>query len=395
MQPGLGEKRSMLEVAVIGGGIVGASTAYHLVRRGARVTLIDRADAGQATLAGAGILPALAHFSGSDGMLPLLMGARAHLPELVRALADEGQSDTGYSVVGSLHVAVTEDERGRLEDLARAAVALREAGLGHVGAVAALSALDARRLFPPLGERVLGAVYCAGAARIDGRRLLAALRAAFCERGGRWRRGHADLVLRADRVSHVTLETERVAVDAVVIAGGAWSREVAARAGVDLRVRAQKGQLVHLEVAPSGSERWPIVMGSGWSYLIGFPDQRVVAGATREDGTGLDAKVTAGGVQSVLSAAFELAPALATAALREVRTGFRPVSDDGRPILGACPSCANLFVATGHGGYGLELGPYSGALLADLVFGAPLALDLTAFGVARFAAEGPGGQGGL
>jgi D-amino-acid dehydrogenase len=275
----------------------------------------------------------------------------------VRALADEGQSDTGYSVVGSLHVAVTEDERGRLEDLARAAVALREAGLGHVGAVAALSALDARRLF--------------------------------------WRRGHADLVLRADRVSHVTLETERVAVDAVVIAGGAWSREVAARAGVDLRVRAQKGQLVHLEVAPSGSERWPIVMGSGWSYLIGFPDQRVVAGATREDGTGLDAKVTAGGVQSVLSAAFELAPALATAALREVRTGFRPVSDDGRPILGACPSCANLFVATGHGGYGLELGPYSGALLADLVFGAPLALDLTAFGVARFAAEGPGGQGGL
>lgn len=374
----------MLEVAVIGGGIVGASTAYHLALRGARVTLIDRADPGQATLAGAGILPALDHFSGVGGMRPLLAAARASYPELVRALAAEGQVDAGYSVVGSLHVALTDDEERRLSEWARLAVELRDAGLGHIGAVTQLGPRDASRLFPLLGPRVLGAVHCAGAARVDGRRLLAALRAAFCERGGRWRRGHADVVIARDRVTHVTIDAERIGVDAVVVAGGAWSREIAARAGVELGVRAQKGQLVHLEVAAAGSERWPLVMGASWNYLVSFADQRVVAGATREDTSPLDARVTAGAVQSVLRAALELAPALESATLREVRTGFRPVSDDGRPILGACPSCANLYFATGHGGYGLEVGPYSGALLAELVTGAPVALDLTPFRVARF-----------
>ncbi len=373
----------MARVAVVGAGIVGASTAFHLAVRGARVTLIDRADPGQATLAGAGILPSLDHFSGSDGMLPLLAGARAHYPELVRALAEEGKADTGYAVVGSLHVAVTEDERLRLGDWARLAVELRDGGLGHIGAVTQLEPRDAARLFPLLGPRVLGAVFCAGAARVDGRRLLAAMRAAFCERGGRWRRGHADVAIAAGRVTHVTVDAERIDVDAVVVAGGVWSREIAARVGVDLRVRAQKGQLVHLEVDVPGSERWPVVMGSGFNYLVSFAEQRVVAGATREETAELDGRATAGAVQSVLRSAFELAPALEGATLREVRTGFRPVSDDGRPILGVCPSCANLFFATGHGGYGLEVGPYSGALLADLIAGAPVALDLTPFRVAR------------
>jgi len=375
----------MLEVAVIGGGIVGASAAYQLARRGAKVTLIDRADAGQATLAGAGILPALDHFSGSDGMLPLLRGARAHLPELVHALADEGQGDAGYAVVGALHVATTEDENAGLGELARAAVELREAGLGHIGDVTQLGANEAARLFPLLGPCVLGAVHCSGAARVDGRRLLAALRGAFCERGGRWRRGHAELVFGKGRVTHVAVDAERLAVDAVIVAAGAWSADVAARLGVRLDVRAQKGQLVHLDVGVIGTEQWPIVMGSGLNYLVSFADQRVVAGATREHQPAqLDARVTAGAVRGVLGAALELAPGLASAALLEVRTGFRPVSADGRPILGVCPSCENLYFATGHGGYGLEVGPYSGDLLADLVVGAPLRLDLTPFAVGRF-----------
>lgn len=374
----------MLEVAVIGGGIVGASAAYQLARHGAKVTLIDRADAGQATLAGAGILPALDHFSGSNGMLPLLRGARAHFPELVHALTEEGQSDAAYAVVGALHVATTEAENEALVELARVAVEMRGAGLGHIGQVTQLAASDAVRLFPLLGPRVVGAVHCSGAARVDGRRLLASLRGAFLERGGRWRRGHAELVFALDRVTHVSVGAERLPVDAVIVAGGAWSGELAARLGVQLPVRAQKGQLIHLDVGDVSTERWPIVMGSGLNYLVSFADQRVVAGATREDSEQLDARVTAGGIRSVLGSALELAPALASAALREVRTGFRPVSADGRPLLGACPACENLYFATGHGGYGLEVGPYSGSLCADLVVGAPLGLDLAPYAVGRF-----------
>ena len=375
----------MLEVAVIGGGIVGASTAYHLVRRGARVTVVDRSDAGQATLAGAGILPPLDHFGGSEAILPLLRAARAHYPELVRALWDEGQKDTGYAVVGSLQVALDETEAEGLRALAREAVAWRDAGFGHIGEVSEFDASEALRRCPLLGPRIVAALHCSGAARIDGRRLLAALRAAFCERGGRWLRGHAELVSSAERVTHVALDNQKFAVDAAVLAGGAWTRSVAELCGALVPVRPQKGQLIHLEVDRVDTASLPIVMGLGWNYLVGFPEQRVVVGATREDAAGLDPRITAGAVQHVLDNAFRIAPSLAQSTLCEVRTGFRPVSADGLPILGAVPSCENLYVATGHGGYGLELGPFSGALLADRIVGITPAVNLAPFGLARFA----------
>ena len=66
----------MLEVTVIGGGLVGASAAYRLLERGARVTVVDRCDLGQATAAGAGILPPLDHFASARGLLPLIRAAR-------------------------------------------------------------------------------------------------------------------------------------------------------------------------------------------------------------------------------------------------------------------------------------------------------------------------------
>ena len=104
----------MVDVAVIGGGLVGASLAYALVRQGARVTVIDRQDVGQATAAGAGILPPLDHFSGVPALLPLLRAARRHYPELMAHLAEDGETDTGYAVVGALQVATSESEVERL-----------------------------------------------------------------------------------------------------------------------------------------------------------------------------------------------------------------------------------------------------------------------------------------
>jgi D-amino-acid dehydrogenase len=75
---------------------------------------------------------------------------------------------------------------------------------------------------------------------------------------------------------------------------------------------------------------------------------------------------------------------LSEATLAEVRVGFRPVSSDGKPLLGVAPFHSNVFFATGHGGFGLELGPYSGTVVGDLVLGRPVDLDLSAFAPSRF-----------
>jgi D-amino-acid dehydrogenase len=129
---------------------------------------------------------------------------------------------------------------------------------------------------------------------------------------------------------------------------------------------------------------WPIVLGFGTHYLLSFAPDRIVVGATRESAAGYAAVNTAGGVHAVLEQALRLAPGLAHARVLESRVGLRPVSEDGKPILGAFPRYPNLFVAAGHAGYGLEVGPYSGALVADLILGRAAPLDLAPFAPGRF-----------
>ena len=107
----------------------------------------------------------------------------------------------------------------------------------------------------------------------------------------------------------------------------------------------------------------------------------MAVGATRETGTGFAPHTTVAGLQEVLSEATRVAPGLADAAFREVRVGLRPLSSDGLPVLGGVPGVEGAFVATGYGPSGLQLGPYSGKLVADAVCGddpaalAPFAID--------------------
>jgi glycine/D-amino acid oxidase-like deaminating enzyme len=374
----------MPRIAIIGAGIVGAAAAHRLARRGAEVVWIDRTDPGQATAAGAGILPPSAHFSGNAELELLTAHARRHYPALLEQLRAEGEADIGYDVVGALHVATSPDELARLPEVHGDAARRAGAGLPHVGDVRELDGAGARALFPALGEIVLGAVYMSGAARVDGRRMLAALRRAALGRGVEPIAGSARLQLTAGALSGVSVDGRTIAVDAVIVAAGAWSRALAEQAGVALAVAPQRGQIAHLSLPGTRTAGWPIVLGFGPDYMLTFPEDRVVVGATRENDAGYDYRSTVDGVQRVLSDALRIAPRLASATLHEVRVGFRPLARDGKPVLGPSARVPNLFFATGHGGFGLELGPYSGALVADLALGDAAPLDLSPFSADRF-----------
>jgi D-amino-acid dehydrogenase len=380
---------AMSRIAIIGGGIIGAAAAYRLVQRGAEVLWIDRTDPGQATAAGAGILPPSAHFGGNPELEALTALARRHYTELLATLARDGQDDTGYDVVGALHVATSPDELAQLQGVRADAERRRDAGLPHVGEVRELDGAAARRLFPALGERVLGAVHMSGAARVDGRRLLAALRAAALARGAQILAGSARPWLAGGVLRGVEVEQHRYESDAVIVAAGAWSRALGEQVGVELAVTPQRGQIAHLSLPGAHTGNWPIVLGFGTDYLLTFPEDRVVVGATRESDAGYDQRVTALGVQRILADALRVAPGLAQASLLEVRVGLRPLSRDGKPVLGASARVPNLFFATGHGGFGLELGPHSGALVAELSLGDAPPLDLTPFSADRFSASAP------
>lgn len=377
----------MDDMIVVGGGLVGASVAYALARAGARVTLVDRGDAGQASAAGAGIIAPGSSPRATPEFLALAKPASAYYPELLAQLAEEGETDTGYDVVGMLHVATSPDEAERLQAHAELLRERQAAGFGHVGEVTPLSGDEARALFPALDPAIVGAIHTAGAARVDGRLLRDALRRAAQRHGARIRIGIARLVRTGDHVAAVEIGDERLAAGAVVLAGGAWSAEMGEALGFALPVFPQRGQILHLEMPDAETGRWPIIQGFHSHYLLTFPRHRVVVGATRESEAGFDPRVTAAGLQEVLGEALRVAPGLAGATVRETRVGLRPASPDGLPILGRVPGLDNVYLATGHGPSGLQLGPFSGAVVAELALGqpAPAALDLTPFAPERFA----------
>jgi D-amino-acid dehydrogenase len=343
------------DVAVVGGGLVGTATAYELGARGARTLLVDRADRGRATDAGAGILSPETTKRDDAGWVELVRAAGEHYDTLIPKL----RGDAGWSRCGILQLATRATDVPPWEWVAERAPGARE-----------ISPDEARAMVPVLGE-IVRALHHPAAARVDGRMMCAALRRAAIEEHG--------VEVHDESVADV----HALPADAVVIAGGAWTDEISGALGVRLPVGPVRGQIIHLGVDGHDTGAWPIVQPVFGYYMVPWADARVAVGATVED-AGFATDVTAGGVHEVLRETLRVMPGLAPATLRDVRVGLRPASADDMPVLGALPGVPDVFVATGHGANGLLLGPVSGALVADLVCGRAPAVDLAPFDPARF-----------
>jgi D-amino-acid dehydrogenase len=381
--------RDGFDAAVVGGGLLGMATAYHLVSAGARTLLVDRADVGRATDAGAGILSPETNSRDPDAWYLLAMEAVEYYPVLMDRLRSEQGGDTGYARCGKLVVAVSDDEVEPFEQARRIIFERqRRRGLPKAENLREVSAAEARDLFPALAP-VRGAIYSRDAARVDGRLLNRALRVAAEARGLSIREGSVDgLVLEGGALKGLVVEGETVRADAVAIAGGAWSDAFGRQLGVAIPVAPQRGQIIHLGLPGTDTTRWPMINAFHQHYLVAWPDNRVVAGATRETGSGFAPRTTAAGVREVLHEALRVAPGLAPAEVREIRVGLRPLTSDTLPVLGAVPGIRGVFLNTGHGPSGLTLGPLSGKIVADQMLGKQTGTDLTPFSIARFGRTG-------
>jgi D-amino-acid dehydrogenase len=359
-----------MRVVVVGAGIVGASVAYHLARRGMDVLVVDSADDGGATAAGAGIVgPWLSAERDPDWYRLASAGAR-YYPRLVELLAADGETELGYARVGGL---VVHPDPGRLDPSFELLSARQAALPGDIGTVERLPPAETRLRFPPLAPDLHG-IHVSGVSRVDGRLVRTALLRAAARHGAARRAGSAALT-----PGGVLVDGAPEPADAVVVAAGAWSAHLVAPLGPRLAVAAQRGQIVHLQLSDADTAGWPVVQPVGRQYLLAFPGGRIVVGATREDGSGLDYRVTAAGQATVLAEALAIAPGLSDATVLETRVGFRPVTPDGLPLLGAVPGAGRLIVATGMGPTGLTMGPYAGELAARLALGEDPGFDLSRY----------------
>ncbi len=373
------------DAVVIGGGVVGTSTAYHLVRGGARTLLVDRADAGRATFAGAGILSPETNSRDPETWFDLAVEAANYYATLIPQLQKEQEHDTGYAQCGALVVAVTEDELEPYEEARQRILARQERrGLPLPGDLHVISSDEAQSLFPALAP-VHGAIFNRRASRVDGNQLNRALLTAAEGQGLTVRQASADqLVLGQGAVSGVVVDGEAITAGVTAIAGGAWSEAFGAQLGVQIPVQPQRGQIIHLGLADTDTSTWPIVSAFHGHYMVPWPDNRVVAGATRETGSGFRPHSTASGVHEVLGEAMRVAPGLAPAEVLETRIGLRPLTADTMPVLGDLPGWSGIYLATGHGPTGLTIGPFSGKLVAEMMLGGQPAEDISAFHISRF-----------
>lgn len=362
---------------------MGLSVGWRLAARGCSVDIFDQGEAGRgASWAAAGMLAAGVELEpGEDALFRLNRRSQALWRDFAAELEAASGVSLGYRDEGTVVAALTRDDR---EQLRFSYEMQREAGLEVVW----LGARELREREPYLRPGVVGGLFSPDDHQVDNRRLVQALRRAVEGAGGRLHESTLveEVTVEAGRAKGIITPDARVPADVVVVAAGPWSRQLAGLpTGVRPPVRPVKGQMLSLQMDP----REPLVRHVLWApkiYLVPREDGRLIVGGTVEE-RGFDDRITAGGILSLLEAAWRAVPAIEELPIAETWVGFRPGSRDDAPILGPC-EVEGLVFATGHHRNGILLTPVTSEIISAYVSAGTRDEALSTFGIDRFAANG-------
>jgi D-amino-acid dehydrogenase len=421
--PGSGEKDTMArtDAIVLGAGIVGTATALQLARRGLGVALVDRREPGEETSYGnAGIIEANTifppAFPSRFSTLMRIALKRApeanyhlrHLPKVAPWLVAFAAASAPQRLVDTAHImrplfalALTEHE-ALLAD-ANAAHHLRREGwlklyrtekafaglrreldlAGELGIAARpLDQEAARALEPHLAPVFRHAVHWPGAASVDNPLAVTKAYAERLERrGGIVLTGDARSLHRAD--GHWRVDTEGGPVDApaVVLALGPFAPDILKPLGIDLPLGIKRGYHLHFTAQGNATLTRPVVdIENGYCLA---PMQQGIRLTTGAEFAARAAPPTPVQLDRLLPDARALFP-LAAPVEAKPWMGCRPCFADSRPVIGPAPGRAGLWLAYGHGHWGLTLAAVTGRLLAELITGRTPFCDPAPYGAERF-----------
>jgi glycine oxidase len=377
--PSIATIRAKPRVVIIGAGVVGLGIAWRLASR-ATVTVFDRGKAGAgASYAAAGMLAACCEAEpGEEALVALGRESQKRWP----AFADELERVSGIDVElrgeGTLVLALTADDQATI---AHGLEFQRRLGLP----LEWLSAAATRAREPRLAGKIAGALFSPQDHQVDNRKLAQALRVAAEAAGAEIREHHPvkEIIVQGGQARGVVLDNgTTVTADVVVLAAGAWSRTIGGLPP-DRRppVRPVKGQMLALRMDAAA----PLLSHVLWApsvYLVPRRDGRLIVGGTVEE-KGFDDTITAGGLLTLLEAAWRAVPAVEELPVDEIWVGHRPGSRDDAPILGRGP-LDRLFYATGHHRNGILLAPVTADAMARLILDDAVDPAIKPFGLERF-----------
>jgi glycine oxidase len=366
-------------VIIIGAGVIGLGIGWRLARR-AEVTIFDRGKAGAgASHAAAGMLAACCEAEpGEEALIALGRDSQARWPAFAEELQHASGIDVELRREGTLVLALTADDQAeiahRLEFQRRLDLPLEW-----------LSAAATRTREPRLAGKIAGALFSPQDHQVNNRKLAQALRVAAEVAGAKIQeqRPVTEIVAHGGRATGVRLEDGiMVAADIVVLAAGAWSRTIGGLPS-DRRppVHPVKGQMLSLRMDAAAPLLSHVLWAPG-AYLVPRRDGRLLVGATVEE-KGFDETITAGGMLTLLEAAWRAVPAVEELPIEEIWAGHRPGSRDDAPIVGPGP-LEGLFYATGHHRNGILLAPVTADAMARLVLDDILEPAIKPFCLDRF-----------
>lgn len=411
-----------MAVVVIGAGIVGLACAYHLVRDGQAVTVVDREPEGdRASFGNAGgiavteVLPASVpglvwRVPGwlIDPLGPLSIRP-AHAPRLVPWLVRFLRSGRPAEMrriagaIAALNHAVLGDLRPMLQAIGLERD-LRPDGCLTVYRSEAASVLDswawalqdelgmpgerltgdqARELEPALSSTIAAAVFQPQWAQLaDPRRLVERLAAWLQEQGVALRRGEARALEPSAAGVRVQLSGgETVEAKRVVVATGAWSRALAKSVGDPVLLESERGYNTTITVPRIKLGRQ--VTFAEAKFVASPLDPGLRIGGAAEF-AGLDAPANFARSKALATLAERYLPGLETAG-GTAWMGQRPSTPDSLPVLGPSPRAPAVLYAFGHGHLGLTQAATTGRITADLVAGRDPGLAVEPYSIARFA----------
>ncbi len=367
------------KIAVIGGGIVGATASYYLARAGHSVSVFDNGN-GQATAAAAGIICPWLSRRRNKKWYRLVSEGAAFYDKLLADLASDGLKTDAYARCGALILGQSADYIQEVHD--RALERRKQAPL--IGTLAILNGAELQKSFPSLSNAEQ-ALYVGGGARVDGRELTKTLLQATTRFGGSIHKGTVSIAKENDGTLSVLTPEGQQQFDAVILAAGAWLPQLLKPLGYTIDVRGQKGQLVVLQQnEDSDPQNYPVIMLQGEIDLLPFSNGTTIIGASHENDKGYDLQPDVSVTDPMLEQAYTWLPDLKDAAIADIRVGTRAYTSDFSPFFGGIPGLQNCFAASGLGSSGLTSGPLIGYLLAELAQGNQSTLPLEDYPIATY-----------
>ncbi|MCG0276227.1 MAG: FAD-binding oxidoreductase [Thermosediminibacteraceae bacterium] len=364
------------EIVIIGGGISGLATAYNLAAKGMKdVVVLEKGYlmSGSTGRCGAGVRQ-----QWGTEMNCLLAKASCEIFENLNEILDY-EGDIEFKQGGYLLMAVTEKE---VEQFKKNVALQNSLGIKSV----LLTPEEALEIVPDLNiEGILACAYH----HKDGHANPFHTMIAYAEAAKRLGvkiytyTEVTGIMVEGGRIKGVNTNRGDIYTDKVLIAAGAWSREIGAMAGVDIPVRPERHQILVTE--PVNHRLGPMIMSfAGNIYCQQEPGGEFIMGHGPAEHETYSVTSSWDFLEEMCRKAVRFLPYLKNIRVVRQWSGLYEISPDAQPILGKVPQVEGLYVATGFSGHGFMFGPITGVLMAECILGLPTTIPIDKLDLGRF-----------